>query len=284
MNELDWSWVRFEPIHQIYQFGPEFGRADFAVVYKAINKETCQQYAVKSIDKERFRKDQDNILFLEREIKLRSSLNHPNIVKLYDVFEDSEHFYLVTELVKGKELFDKIVERGSYSEKESAHVICQIISAVQYLHENGIVHRDIKPESLLSAGEGENEMVKFADFTFSKSFVEDKLTTSCGSPGYVAPEVLTANSYDQAVDMWAVGVNLYILLSGYPPFYADTSPELFRKIMDVKYDFDDSVWDNISDSAKDLIRQLLVKDPSKRLRPGQCLDHPWLKAMTTNAK
>jgi len=138
----------------------------------------------------------------------------------------------------------------------------------------------------------------FLDFGFSKSFAgedAEKLMTSCGSPGYVAPEILTAESYDKSVDMWSVGVIIYILLSGYPPFYADSAPALFKKvnlhsivytsllshillqIMDVKYDFDDSVWDDISDSAKDLIRNLLVKEPGKRFTAKQCLQHPWVK-------
>jgi len=136
----------------------------------------------------------------------------------------------------------------------------------------------------MAAGEAETEVVKIADFGFSKSFAEEgeKLMTSCGSPGYVAPEILTAESYDKSVDMWSVGVIIYILLSGYPPFYADSAPALFKKIMDVKYDFDDTVWDGISETAKDLIRNLLVKDPTKRLTATQCLEHPWVKNQHAN--
>jgi calcium/calmodulin-dependent protein kinase I len=138
------------------------------------------------------------------------------------------------ELVDGKELFDKIVERGQYSEKDAANIVRQIISAVEYLHERGIAHRDLKPENLLSSGSDEKEVIKIADFGFSKDFTDDKLQTSCGSPGYVAPEVLTSESYDKSVDMWSLGVIIYILLCGYPPFYADNAPALFKKIMDVK--------------------------------------------------
>jgi len=188
------------------------------------------------------------------------------------------------ELVIGKELFDKIVEKGQYSEKDASNIVRQIVSAVEYLHQNGIAHRDLKPENLLSAGDDENEVIKIADFGFSKQFGEEKLVTSCGSPGYVAPEVLTSESYDKSVDMWSVGVIIYILLCGYPPFYADNAPALFKKIMDVKYDFEDPSWDDVSEAAKNLIRHLLVKDPSKRYTAKQCLNDPWVSGSTVGDK
>jgi serine/threonine protein kinase len=283
LDELDEDFILFEPIEEHYELGEEIGKGGFSVVYKA-NKKSGGEFAVKCIKKKMV--EGDDIKLLRREIQIMKKLNHPNILKLYEVYEDDEQFYLVMELVKGKELFDKIVERGMYSEKDASNIIVQVVSAVRYLHENGIAHRDLKPENLLSAGEEENEIVKIADFGFSKSFADEgeKLMTSCGSPGYVAPEILTAESYDKSVDMWSVGVIIYILLSGYPPFYADSAPALFKKIMDVKYDFDDSVWDDISDSAKDLIRNLLVKDPSKRFTATQCLEHPWVRGSSANEK
>jgi len=181
------------------------------------------------------------------------------------------------ELVTGKELFDKIVEKGQYSEKEASNIVRQIVSAVAYLHEHGIAHRDLKPENLLTSGDGDSEVIKIADFGFSKNFGEDKLKTSCGSPGYVAPEVLTNEDYDNSVDMWSVGVIIYILLCGYPPFYADNAPALFKKIMEVKYDFDDPSWEHVSEDAKELIRHLLVKEPAKRYTAKQCAENPWVQ-------
>jgi len=269
--------ISFEPIRNKYNLGEEIGKGGFSVVYRAERKKGGEEFAVKKIDKKKV--EGDDIKLLRREIQIMKKLNHANILKLFEVYEDDESFYLVMELVRGKELFDKIVERGMYSERDAANIIAQVVSAVDYLHENGIAHRDLKPENLLVEGEEEDSIVKIADFGFAKSFggeTGEKLMTSCGSPGYVAPEILTAESYDKSVDMWSVGVILYILLSGYPPFYADSAPALFKKIMDVKYDFDDSVWDDISDSAKDLIRNLLVKDPSKRYTAQQCLTHPWI--------
>jgi len=278
LEKLDDDFIIFEPLEDSYTIGEEIGKGGFSIVYAAARKNDGKEFAVKCIKKEMV--EGEDIKLLRREVQIMKKLDHPNILKLYEVYEDDKQFFLVMELVKGKELFDKIVERGMYSERDASNIIYQVVSAVDYLHENGIAHRDLKPENLLSAGEEENEIVKIADFGFSKSFAgedAEKLMTSCGSPGYVAPEILTAESYDKSVDMWSVGVIIYILLSGYPPFYADSAPALFKKIMDVKYDFDDSVWDDISDSAKDLIRNLLVKEPSKRFTAKQCLDHPWVK-------
>jgi len=278
LDKLDDDFIIFEPLEDSYTVGEEIGKGGFSIVYSALRKKDSKEFSVKCIKKEMV--EGEDIKLLRREVQIMKKLDHPNILKLYEVYEDDKQFFLVMELVKGKELFDKIVERGMYSERDASNIIYQVVSAVDYLHENGIAHRDLKPENLLSAGEEENEIVKIADFGFSKSFAgedAEKLMTSCGSPGYVAPEILTAESYDKSVDMWSVGVIIYILLSGYPPFYADSAPALFKKIMDVKYDFDDSVWDDISDSAKDLIRNLLVKEPSKRFTAKQCLDHPWVK-------
>jgi calcium/calmodulin-dependent protein kinase I len=271
-----------EPIGDYYDLGDEIGRGGFSVVVDAVKKKNSQRVAVKCIEKKMV--EGEDIKLLIREVKIMKRLNHPHILKLFEVFEDDKSYYLVMELVEGKELFDKIVERGQYSEKDTARIINQIVSAVAYLHENDIAHRDLKPENLLSAGSDENEIIKIADFGFSKNFGEEKLMTSCGSPGYVAPEVLTCESYDNSVDMWSIGVILYILLCGYPPFYADNAPALFKKIMDVQYDFDDPSWDDVSEDAKNLIKALLVKEPGDRLTAAQVLEHPWVTGETATGK
>jgi len=200
-------------------------------------------------------------------------------LKLYEVFEEEDYFFLVMELVDGKEVFQRIVERGAYSERDAANIIVQILKAVEYLHSKGIAHRDLKPENLLSSVIGDQEIIKIVDFGFSKRFGEEKLVTSVGTPGYVAPEVLTSESYDMSVDMWSIGVIIYILLCGFPPFFGETPPQLFKKIIDCQYDFDDQAWDEVSDQAKDLISHLLVKDPKKRFTATQCLEHEWVTSM-----
>jgi len=265
-------------VEELYELGKEIGQGGFSVVYRAKRIKDGAIFAIKKITKD---EEGVDIELLKREIYIMKKVDHPNILKLYEVYEDDEFFWLVLELVEGLELFDKIVDRGNYSEKDAANIVKQIVEAVKYLHEHEIVHRDLKPENLLSAGEGENEVVKVADFGFAKNFGEEKLITSCGSPGYVAPEVLTEDTYTNAVDMWSVGVIIYILLSGYPPFYDDAPPKIFKKITEAKYDFNDPAWEHVSDLAKDLIRKLLVRDPEERLTAAECLKHPWLTGGAT---
>lgn len=138
---------------------------------------------------------------------------------------------------------------------------------------------------MLCSGSGDNEIVKIADFGLSKMFNNDEeLMTSCGTPGYVAPEVLMCESYDKSVDMWGIGIITYILLAGYPPFYAENDTALFEKIMNAEYDFDDECWDDVSDLAKDFIRHLLVKDPKERYTAEQALKHPWLNQTDASDK
>jgi len=275
--------VRKEPVDQFYQLGRELGRGGFSIVREGVRLSDGQKFAIKCIGKEHM-EGEEEIKLLLREVQIMKKIDHPNVLKLYEVFEDEEQFYLVTELVSGKELFDKIVERGQYSEKDAANIVRQIISAVEYLHSIGIAHRDLKPENLLSAGDDEEEVIKIADFGFSKNFGDEKLKTSCGSPGYVAPEVLTNEDYDSSVDLWSIGVIIYILLCGYPPFYADNAPSLFKKIMECRYDFDDSSWDGVSEDAKDLIRHLLVKNPKERWTAKQCAEHAWVKGISATDK
>jgi len=254
--------------------GRQLGSGAFSVVKEGIHKKDGSKVAIKVIQKTTVAGE--DIKLLRREITNLKTLDHPNILKLYEVYEDKQQFYLVMELVQGKELFDKIVERGQYSERDASHITRQFVSAIEYLHSKGIAHRDLKPENILSVGSGEKEVIKVADFGLSKNFGDEKMMTSCGSPGYVAPEVLECETYDKSVDMWSIGVILYILLVGYPPFYADSDPALFKKIMACDYSFGEG-WDVVSESAKDLIKHLLVKDPKQRFNAGQALNHPWLK-------
>jgi len=263
-----------EPIESHYDFGKQLGSGAFSIVREGVNKKTKQKVAIKIIKKETV--EGDDIKLLRREVHNLKTLDHPHILKLFEVYESKNEFFLVMELVEGKELFDKIVERGQYSEKDTSNITRQIISAIDYLHSKGIAHRDLKPENLLSVGTGDHEIIKVADFGLSKNFGDEKMMTSCGSPGYVAPEVLECETYDKAVDMWSIGVILYILLVGYPPFYADNDPALFKKIMACDYDFGEG-WDVISSVARDLVKNLLVKDPKKRLTAAQALNHPFIK-------
>jgi calcium/calmodulin-dependent protein kinase I len=257
-----------------YILGEEIGRGGFSIVVEATCREDGEKYAVKIVEKTVI---QDEIKLLRREIEIMKQVEHENILKLIEIFEDDEKVYIVMELVDGSELFDRIVNKGYYSEKSTVHIVKQILNAVQYLHSKNIAHRDLKPENLLCSGSGSSEIVKIADFGLSKLFSGDEeLTTSCGTPGYVAPEVLMSESYDKSVDMWGIGIITYILLAGYPPFYGDNDTQLFEKIMNAEYDFDDECWDDVSDLAKDFIHHLLIKNPEERFTAEQALQHPWI--------
>jgi len=267
-------------ILESYIIGDELGTGGFSVVKECTAKSDGEKYAVKIIEKAALKED---IKLLKREIEIMKKVSHKNILKLEEIFEDNEKVYIVMELVKGSELFDRIVEKGFYSERNAMHIVSQILDAVAYLHSMDIAHRDLKPENLLCSGTGDNEIVKIADFGLSKiQSDEDKLHTSCGTPGYVAPEVLLCETYNESVDMWGIGIITYILLAGYPPFYDETNPQddtlLFDKVIHVEYDMDDECWDDVDELAKDFIRKLLVKDPKQRLTAQQAKDHPWFKS------
>eukprot|EP01125_Pyxidicula_operculata_P001100 TRINITY_DN10_c0_g1_i3.p1 TRINITY_DN10_c0_g1~~TRINITY_DN10_c0_g1_i3.p1 ORF type:complete len:224 (+),score=79.08 TRINITY_DN10_c0_g1_i3:645-1316(+) len=198
-------------------------------------------------------------------------LKHKNIIALHEVFDESDKIYLVMELVTGGELFDQIVSRGTYSERDAAGIIRQILEAVDYMHRNGVAHRDLKPENLLCSGP-DNSEIKITDFGLSKDFASAQLKTSCGTPDYVAPEVLMGKQYDNSVDIWSIGVITYILLCGFPPFYGTTDQQIFEKILK-------------SDEAKDFIKAILVLDHEKRPTAADCLEAPWIeKGSSPDAK
>jgi len=161
------------------------------------------------------------------------------------------------ELVTGGELFDKIVEKGQYTENEASTIVKKMLSAVEYLHTQGIAHRDLKPENLLLKSTSDTE-VMISDFGLSKIVSQQSIMdTACGTPYYVAPEVLLSTGYDKEVDLWSVGVITYLLLCGFPPFYGESLPEVFEQIMKADYDFPDPYWTDISSEAKDLIKKII---------------------------
>eukprot|EP01111_Echinosteliopsis_oligospora_P010043 TRINITY_DN3050_c0_g1_i1.p1 TRINITY_DN3050_c0_g1~~TRINITY_DN3050_c0_g1_i1.p1 ORF type:complete len:330 (-),score=81.66 TRINITY_DN3050_c0_g1_i1:136-1125(-) len=263
-------------IEDVYEFGPIIGQGAFSIVREGTCRETKQMVAIKQISKQHI--SSADMKRLGTEIEIMKKMKHNNIIQLIDVYDNSdEHLYLVMELVEGGELFDKIVDKGNYSEKDACNLVRQIVEAVDYMHIHGVCHRDLKPENLLCSGEDGNELVRIADFGLSKIFeFGEELKTACGTPDYVAPEVLECKPYDTAVDMWSIGVITYILLCGYTPFFADTHQELFQKITSLDYDFPSPEWDEISDTAKNFIKKLLVKSPFDRLSAADALDHPWL--------
>uniref|UniRef100_A0A8C6SFJ6 Calcium/calmodulin-dependent protein kinase Ib n=1 Tax=Neogobius melanostomus TaxID=47308 RepID=A0A8C6SFJ6_9GOBI len=218
---------------------------------------------------------------IENEIAVLHKIKHTNIVSLEEIFESKTHLYLIMQLVSGGELFDRIIEKGFYTERDASKLIQQILDAVKYLHDMGIVHRDLKPENLLYYSLEEDSKIMISDFGLSK--IEGSgsvMSTACGTPGYVAPEVLAQKPYSKAVDCWSIGVIAYILLCGYPPFYDENDAKLFEQILKAEYEFDSPYWDDISDSAKDFIIHLMEKDPNVRYTCDQALQHPWIAGDT----
>jgi calcium/calmodulin-dependent protein kinase I len=248
------------------------------VVKRAVNKKTKAEVAVKIIDKTSI---DVRIESLKTEVRVLMNIEHPNIVNLIDVFEDENKVYLVMNLMTGGELFDRICQQhpNGYSEKQASQLIRKIIVVVQYLHSKGIIHRDLKPENLLFSSPAPDAEIKMSDFGLAKIWRGDMLVkTACGSPNYVAPEVLLneMHGYSFAVDMWSVGVILYVLCCGFCPFFDENTPALFSSITRGKYSFPSPYWDSISAECKHLISQLLVVDPKKRYTPEQALQHPWI--------
>ena len=214
---------------------------------------------------------------LKDEIMVLNELQHPHIIRLYDVYEEKDFWYLVTEKMSGGELFDRIVAKSYYNEKEARDVCKILFEAIGHCHNNSVAHRDLKPENLLLRSEVNDSEIKIADFGFAKKVLTpNSLTTQCGTPGYVAPEILEGIAYDTKSDMWSLGVIIYILLGGYPPFIEQNQRELFRKIRKGNYEFHEEYWGSVSADAKDLISCLLTVQPAKRLSADQALKHKWM--------
>jgi len=257
-----------------YELGKVLGTGAFSEVKIAINRQTKEKFAVKIIDKSKC-KGKENMI--DTEISILSKVHHENIVRLYDLYQIDNKIYLIMELVTGGELFDDIVRRGKYTESDAAKIVQKILLAIDYLHGMGIAHRDLKPENLLLSDKSKNGKVMISDFGLSKIFNDEEvMKTACGTPGYVAPEVLKRQGYGKEVDLWSIGVITYILLCGYPPFYDQNNVELYKQILACRYEFEKPWWDNISEDAKGFIRKLLVLDPAKRYTAKQAVNHPFI--------
>ncbi|ORY90454.1 kinase-like domain-containing protein [Syncephalastrum racemosum] len=251
------------------------GVGSFAVVKECIHKSTGESYALKIILKKAIAGKEH---MLTSELDILKQVRHPHIVSMHHMYESVDAVYIVTDLASGGELFQQLLEKGNYTEKDAASLVRQMLEGLSYLHEHDIVHRDIKPENLLFDTTDENAKLMITDFGLSKILKnhDDILMTACGTPGYVAPEVLLQTGHGKPVDLWSVGVITFTLLSGYTPFWGEDQTALFESIMSGKYEFDEEYWADISDSAKDMIDRLLTFDPAKRITAVEGLEHPWI--------
>ncbi|KAI6251524.1 Calcium/calmodulin-dependent protein kinase cmkB [Erysiphe necator] len=262
-----------------YKTGKTLGSGSYSIVKECVHIKTGRFYAAKVINK-RLMTGREHMVRNEIAILKCVSMGHQNVLTLVDFFETPNNLYLITDLAVGGELFDRITRKGSYFEADAVELIRATLSAVSYLHDHGIVHRDLKPENLLFRTPEENADLLIADFGLSRIINEEKyhtLTTTCGTPGYMAPEIFTKTGHGKPVDMWAIGVMTYFLLCGYAPFDRETNLEEMQAILAAEYSFlPIAYWRNVSLDARQFIKSCLIADSTKRITAHEALSHPFI--------
>uniref|UniRef100_A0A7N0T663 non-specific serine/threonine protein kinase n=1 Tax=Kalanchoe fedtschenkoi TaxID=63787 RepID=A0A7N0T663_KALFE len=262
---------------EYYTLGRKLGQGQFGTTFLCIEKTTGNEYACKTIAKRKLLTDED-VEDVRREIQIMHHLaGHPNVISIRGAYEDPMAVHVVMELCAGGELFDRIIKRGHYTERKAADLTRVIVGVVEACHSLGVMHRDLKPENFLFVNQQEDSLLKTIDFGLSMFFKPgEKFSDVVGSPYYVAPEVLRKR-YGPEADVWSAGVILYILLSGVPPFWAESEQGIFEQVLHGDLDFSSDPWPSISESAKDLVRRMLVRDPKRRLTAYEVLCHPWIQ-------
>ncbi|XP_002739437.1 serine/threonine-protein kinase Chk2-like [Saccoglossus kowalevskii] len=277
-----------QDMKQKYTLSKLLGRGACGEVRLAFKKGTtkCEKFAVKIIQKKVFsiggsvRKDNSNTV--KEEVNILKELDHPCIISIEDVFETDDVLYIILELVEGGELFDRVVNSGKIDESTAKLMFYQMLVSTKYLHDRRITHRDLKPENVLLASDAHEPLIKITDFGLSKFVGEHSLMkTLCGTPTYLAPEVLTTagmGGYDKTVDCWSLGVILFVMLGGYPPFSDEIKGmKLHDQVLNGHYSFPVQFWRNVSHDGIDLIKKLMTVDPKQRFTTTQALNHIWLK-------
>ena len=269
-----------------YDIITQLGKGGYGKVFEVRHKKTKAVRACKYIAKSKIK--EKDLQRIRREINILKKVDHPNIVKIYEVYETNRSLYIIMEKCNGGELFDKIIDNISqkrmFSEKETAKIFLQIMSAINYCHKNGICHRDLKPENilLLQKDNEDDYPIKLIDFGLSQIFKENKkLNSKVGTAYYISPEVLCGR-YTEKCDVWSAGVILCILLTGQPPFNGPNSGVIYGKIQNYDYSFSNK-WKLVSNEAKDLISHMLVPERN-RYNTKQVLAHPWLQKYKEDMK
>ena len=260
-----------------FQFGKVLGTGGFAVVKEATHTRTKDKYAVKIMNVAVGADAEDGMTLAEiaEEIRLTMSLQHQNIVRIYDFYQTKTHVYVIMELLQGGELLDAVMALGSYNEKDAAVIMKQLFTGLESVHSKSMAHRDLKLENLILAKKKDLNTLRIADFGLAKKMktARGKLSAQCGSPAYVAPEVILGQQYTPAVDMWACGCIMYALLCGELPFYEEDEQAMFRRIAKGKMH---SPCEDISKDGIDLLNKLLCVDKVQRLTAVEALEHSWV--------
>jgi|Transcript_15616 serine/threonine protein kinase len=261
------------------QLDKELGHGAFSTVRLGINRKNKDKFAVKVVHKSKLSKQDIDALHVE--VGILSKLRHPHVVKYFDFTQDRSHYYIVLEVVAGGELFDRIVQRVYYSEKEARDLVWVLLDVLHHLHGKKIAHRDLKPENLLLKSTHNDHDIKLADFGFATE-CKKPLRDLCGTPAYVAPEIIREKPYGLEVDMWSCGVIVFILLGGYPPFDdANGVSDMYAQIKRGAFTFDERYWSSVSSEAQLFIKSLLQVDPSKRPSAAAAMNHDWFTKHAT---
>lgn len=276
------STERVDKVYKINKEERKLGKGFFGIVVRGEDKVTGQARAIKIIKKEKLQEKSMNLELLSNEYKLMFNIDHPNIIRLFEVYDDAKYIYFVMELLEGNSLFEGMFAEGAQaSEKRVRELFFQIMKGIQYLHKNGIAHRDIKPQNIMFLNK-KMDQLKIIDFGVSKYFFDSKnpkgeitLRTMTGSLFYLPPEIMEG-AYDCRCDIWSAGVLLYMMIAGVPPFY-DLNPQIVvEKVKNVDYKFEEEVWKTVSPQVQDLIRNMIAPR-DVRFDANQVLNHPWMK-------
>ena len=263
------------PFREVYQLNKKLKSGTFSTVCRGVHRITGQQVAVKCILRKKIEPSVDAAVF--EEVLIMSGLHHKYICPMIDYFEEDRCHFVVMELERGGDLCERLNDKGTYSEDDARKVVRNICEAMDFVHTRGFAHCDIKPRNYLLRSKNDDVDVRLADFGFAQHVhAPNSLTSQCGTPFFVAPEVINRMPYDQKVDMWSIGVTTYLLLCGDTPFNGKNRQQLFRRISCDEPPYADDKWGHISDEGIDFVQKLLMKDPVKRLSSAQALSHRWL--------
>ncbi len=270
-------------VQDIYDMKSVLGTGGYAVVWSATHRATREEFAIKVMKataSSRPSDDEVSVEEIKNEIEVMKKLQHPNVIHVEEYFVQSGKFYIVMSCLRGGELLDALLDLGNYNEEDAKTIARQLLDALAYMHVNNVTHRDLKLENLLLARPNDISSVVIADFGLARNAktARQVFSTQCGTPSYVAPEILLGKPYTPAVDVWSIGVILYTLLIGSFPFANDDQQTLFRIICSGQMDTSQPEWGQVSDEVKDLLVGLLDVNPATRLTAADALNHTWFTA------